>query len=133
MVGSLDHRTKRIVREEVGRTAVWLFFSLIGWSLVLASSPGVDATMPTFLGAVAVTAIGMSAVVVAIRIVTGRELTGGTASKDLVLLTTLFVVSFYLLWATLSARWTTLTTGLAIVAVLTVVVRIVRPATFGYE
>ncbi|WP_435151806.1 hypothetical protein [Haladaptatus sp. DFWS20] len=127
----MNQQTNRIVREEFGRTAAWLFFSLLGWSLILNSTPELDMALPTFLGATFATAAGMSLVVITVRLRTGRELKGGRELKDLVLLTTLYLVSIYLLWAHLSANWTTVTSVLVMASVATVVIRIVRPSVFG--
>lgn len=127
----MNQKTTRILREEFGRTAVWLFFSLFGWSLVLNSSPDYDVSLSVFFGVVLATAIGMSLVVVAIRLVTGRDLQGGTEAKDLTLVTTLFVVGFYFVWSHLTANWTPITWGLVAVCVATVAVRVARPSVFG--
>lgn len=129
----MNQKTKRILREEVGRTAVWLFFSVIGWSLVLNATPDVSLSLPVLSALLVGTAVAMSGVVVAVRLATGRELKGGTESKDLLLLTTTFLVGFYLAWAYLSANWTTMTSVLVVVLVLTVVVRVVRPSALGIE
>lgn len=131
LVPPMNKQTTRIVREEFGRTAAWLFFSLIGWSLILNSTPKLDMALPKFFGATLATAAGMSLVVITVRLITGRELKGGRESKDLVLLTTLYLVSFYLLWAHLSANWTTVASLLVLACVATVVVRIIRPSVFG--
>lgn len=124
--------TKRVLREETGRTAVWLFFSIIGWSLLFTSIESLSPTLLTLSGSVLLTAAGMSALVAAIRLKTGRELKGGDESKDLLLVTTLLGVGFYLLWAALSDSWTAVTALLVVVVVLTVLARLVRPELFDY-
>jgi hypothetical protein len=126
----MNQEKTRIVREEFGRTAVWLFFSLLGWSLAVNSSPDVSVSLPVFFGAVLATAVGMSLVVVAVRLRTGRELTGGTESKDLLLTATTFGVGCYLVWSYLTASWTALTWVLALVCAATVAVRVARPSVF---
>lgn len=129
----MNRKTKRVVREETGRTAVWLFFSAIGWGLLVDSTPGFTLSTVELFAAIFGTAVAMSGVVVGIRLATGRELQGGTESKDLLLVTTLFVMSLYLLWSYLTANWTSATWGLVAVSVLTVAVRVVRPSILGID
>ncbi|SIR20025.1 hypothetical protein SAMN05421858_1801 [Haladaptatus litoreus] len=127
----MAQNTERVVREEFGRTAIWLFFSLLGWSLIIQYTPDFEPQLMNYIGIVIATAIAMSIVVVVIRLVTGEELKGGTESKDLILITTSFIVSFYLFWTSLTETWTIVTTALVAVLVTTVAVRLFFPGVVG--
>lgn len=68
-----DSRRYRVVGEELLRGVVWYFVSLIGWS-VLVTSSDLPATAITGVWLPALTALGLTLSMVALRRVTGSDL-----------------------------------------------------------
>lgn len=77
-----DSRRYRVVGEELLRGVAWYFASLIGWSVIVTSS-GLPATAVTVVALPALTALGLSLFMVALRRVTGLDPTVQTAGGQL--------------------------------------------------
>lgn len=77
-----DSRRYRVVGEELLRGVVWYFASLIGWS-VLVTAAGLPTTPVTAVWLPALTALGLSLSMVALRRMTGLDLTAQTESGQL--------------------------------------------------
>lgn len=76
----------RVVGEELMRGVAWYFVSLIAWSLIVTQTSVVAASPVTVYGLPALTALGITLVMVATRYVTGSELKVQTEARQLLVL-----------------------------------------------
>lgn len=92
----------RVLGDELLRGVVWYGGSLFGWSIVVTSSNAVPATPFTTLGLPALTALGLTFAMVALRRVTGLDLKVQTAGgRLLVAVTGAIVGGFVVLYLVL--------------------------------
>jgi hypothetical protein len=78
--------------EELMRGVVWYGASLFGWSFIVTSSDALSATPFTAVGLPALTALGLTLATVAVRRVTGLDLTVQTEGGQLLVAITGTVV-----------------------------------------
>lgn len=64
----------RVVGEELLRGVAWYFGSLIAWSVIITQTTALSASPATVFGLPALTALGITFVMIATRYVTGSEL-----------------------------------------------------------
>lgn len=99
----------RVLGEELMRGVVWYGGSLLGWAIILSSTSVLPTTAWTVLGPPAVTALGLSLVMVATRAATGLDLKVQTdGGQLLVAITGAIVGGFIVLYAVLvgdSSPW----------------------------
>jgi hypothetical protein len=67
--------TYRVIGEELMRGVAWYFVSLVGWSVLISQTSVLSATPFTVLGLPALTAFGITVVMIGGRQVTGLGLT----------------------------------------------------------
>jgi hypothetical protein len=78
----------RVLGEELLRGVVWYGGSLLGWAFILSSSTVLLATPVTVLGLPALTALGLSLMMVGIRMATGLDLKVQTEGGQLLVVVT---------------------------------------------
>lgn len=66
----------RIVREELWRSVVWAGLGLFGWAVITNLSDQLETNLWTVVGLAALTWAVLTAAMITIRLVTGRELKG---------------------------------------------------------
>lgn len=65
---------RRIVSEELWRSVVWAGMALFGWSIIITSSPQLDANAVTVVGLPLLTWALLTGTMIGLRVWTGREL-----------------------------------------------------------
>lgn len=91
----MNVETRRILTEEGWRSAAWVFIALVGWSFLITVTP-LEATALTAVGLPALTVVTLTATMIGIRLVTGRELKARSGEQELLVLT-IGVVAFGIL------------------------------------
>lgn len=97
--------THRIVGEEFMRGVAWYFGSLIAWSVIVTQTTALSASPVTVFGLPAVTALGITLVMIATRYVTGKELKVQTeGGQHLVTITGAIAFGFLALYLVLAEQ-----------------------------
>lgn len=96
----MNPHVRNVVSEELWRGVVWFALGLFGWAVVVDGSDAIPANALTALGLPVATFLVMTGVMVALRLVTGRELKVTDGSQQLLWWVTGTVVGgFALLYA----------------------------------
>lgn len=93
----------KVVRDELGRSAVWFLFSIFGWSVVLTQSP-LPMSGLLWVGLILGSVSVMTGIMIGLRLTTGETF---RSQGDMLFLTTVLIVGMYLVY-----RWGTETVTL---------------------
>lgn len=110
--------TYRVVGEELMRGVAWYFVGLVGWSFLISQTSALSATPFTMIGLPALTALGITLVMISSRQVTGLDLKVKTESGQLLqLIFGAIVFGFVALYLSLTEDWGWWVFGLYLVSI----------------
>lgn len=112
-----DDPTYSVLGEELMRGVVWYGGSLLGWAFILSSTTVLPSIWFTLLGLPAITALGLTLVMVGIRRTTGLDLKVQTEGGQLLMaITGAILGGFIVLYTVLVEGWSPLLVLLYVLA-----------------